>query len=239
MVFETMGQFISKLMFFHGIVNEYNGFPKPLSKEEELKYIELMQKGDKKAREKLINHNLRLVAHVAKKFNGTAEADELISVGSIGLIKAVDSFQLGKGSQLSTYASRCIENEMLMLLRANKKHANVRSIEETIGLDKDGSELKIRDIIPQDDELDPDVVVEKTVTMENIKKIMKAELDPREYQIVDLRYGITDGVEHTQREVASQLGISRSYVSRIESKAMEILKLNLTVDTSIDHTDLK
>lgn len=237
MIYETLGRFMSKLMFFHGIVNEYNGFPKPLSKEEETKYIELMQQGDKSAREKLINHNLRLVAHVAKKYSGAFEADDLISVGSIGLIKAIDSFQLGKGSQLSTYASRCIENEMLMLLRANKKHASVRSIEEAIGVDKDGSELSIQDVIPQEEEKDPDIIVEKSMTMENIKKIMKSELNAREYEIIDLRYGISNGVELTQREVAVKLGISRSYVSRIESKALEILKLNLVLDSELEKTD--
>ena len=139
MVYETIGQFVSKLMFFHGYVNEYNGFPKPLSKEDEEKYVKLMIEGDKKAREKLINHNMRLVAHVAKKFNGATEADDLISVGSIGLMKAIDSYRPEKGSSLSTYASRCIENEILMLLRANKKHKVCISIDETIGYDKDGS----------------------------------------------------------------------------------------------------
>lgn len=228
MIFESLGAFMSKLMFFHGIVNEYNGFPKPLSAEEEEKYLKALEQGDKKAREILINHNLRLVAHVSKKFSGAAEVDDLISVGSIGLIKAIDSYRLGKGSKLSTYASRCIENEILMLLRSNKKHNNVRSIEESIGTDKDGGELAIKDIIPQKEEDDPDVIVDKIVAMESIKKIMREELDEREYQIISLRYGIEDGDEHTQREVAKILNISRSYVSRIESKALEILKLNLS-----------
>ena len=122
MVFETLSQFLSKLMFFHGYVNEYNGFPKPLKKDEEDILIEKMHSGDKISREKLINHNMRLVAHVCKKYSGAAEADELLSVGSLGLIKGIDSFKKDKGSQLSTYVSRCIENEILMLLRANKKH---------------------------------------------------------------------------------------------------------------------
>lgn len=224
MVYETIGQFMSKLMFFHGYVNEYNGFPKPLSKEDEEKYVKLMIEGDKKAREKLINHNMRLVAHVAKKFNGATEADDLISVGSIGLMKAIDSYRPEKGSSLSTYASRCIENEILMLLRANKKHKVCISIDETIGYDKDGSELTVKDIIPQKEELDPDTIVEKRVLLEEIKQVMHIRLSEREYNVISLRYGLNDGIEHTQQEVANSMNISRSYISRIESKALSILK---------------
>lgn len=226
MVFETLSQFMSKLMFFHGMVNEYNGFPKALTKQKEDELVAKMHAGDKSARDELINHNLRLVAHVSKKYVGAAEADELISVGSIGLIKAIDSFKLDKGSQLSTYASRCIENEILMLLRATKKHKICLSIEETIGTDKDGAELSIKDIIPQDKELDPDVVVEKRVLFEKIKQTMKNTLTEREYKIICLRYGLIDGKELTQQEVADILKISRSYISRIENKALEVLKEN-------------
>ncbi len=224
MVYETIGQFMSKLMFFHGYVNEYNGFPKPLSKEEEEKYIKQMLNGDKKAREKLINHNMRLVAHVSKKYNGAAEADDLISVGSIGLMKAIDSYRLEKGSSLSTYASRCIENEILMLLRANKKHKVCISIDEAIGYDKDGSELTIKDIIPQKAESDPDIIVEKRVLIEEIKDVMRVNLSEREYNVIAMRYGLIDGIEHTQQEVANSMNISRSYISRIESKALSILQ---------------
>ena len=224
MVYETIGQFMSKLMFFHGYVNEYNGFPKPLSKEEEEKYIKQMLNGDKKAREKLINHNMRLVAHVSKKYNGAAEADDLISVGSIGLMKAIDSYRLEKGSSLSTYASRCIENEILMLLRANKKHKVCISIDEAIGYDKDGSELTINDIIPQKAESDPDIIVEKRVLIEEIKDVMRVNLSEREYNVIAMRYGLIDGIEHTQQEVANSMNISRSYISRIESKALSILQ---------------
>lgn len=227
MIFESIGAFMSKLMFFHGIVNEYNGFPKPLTSEEEENYLTALEHGDKKAREILINHNLRLVAHIAKKFSGTAEVDDLISVGSIGLIKAIDSYRLGKGSKLSTYASRCVENEILMLLRSNKKHNGVRSIEESVAMDNEGGELSIKDIIPQKAEDDPDNVVGRVVVMEKIKQVMREQLDEREYQIINLRYGIENGDEHTQREVAKIMNISRSYVSRIESKALEILKCNL------------
>lgn len=227
MVFETLGAFMSKLMFFHGYVNEFNGFPNPLTRQEEDELIDKMHNGDNVARQMLINHNLRLVAHVAKKYQGSAEADELLSVGSIGLIKAIDSFKKEKGSQLSTYASRCIENEILMLLRATKKHRACVSIEETIGVDKDGGELTFSDIIPQDENDDPAVVVERRVILQETHALMKSKLDPREYEIISLRYGIKDGIEHTQQEVADMLKISRSYISRIENKALEILRKNL------------
>ena len=227
MIFETLGAFMSKLMFFHGYVNEFNGFPDPLTKDEEDSLLDKMHNGNKDARQTLINHNLRLVAHVAKKYQGSCEADELLSVGSIGLIKAVDSFQKEKGSQLSTYASRCIENEILMLLRATKKHRSCVSIEEIIGVDKDGGELTFSDIIPQDEKFDPGAIVEKRVILKKIKEIMKTQLDEREYEIISLRYGMKDNIEHTQQEVADMLKISRSYISRIENKALEILKNNL------------
>ncbi|MBR1988690.1 MAG: RNA polymerase sporulation sigma factor SigK [Clostridia bacterium] len=233
MVFETLGAFMSKLMFFHGYVNEFNGFPNPLTREEENLLIEQMQNGNKNARQKLINHNLRLVAHVAKKYQGSAEADELLSVGSIGLIKGIDSFKQEKGSQLSTYVSRCIENEILMLLRATKKHRACVSIEETIGVDKDGGELTFSDIIPQDENDDPGIVVEKRILFQETIKLMKTKLEKREYEILSLRYGIRDGIEHTQQEVADILKISRSYISRIENKALEMLRNNLLKDNHI------
>ncbi len=231
MVFESISQFMSKLMYFHGYVNEYNGFPKPLSKEDEEKYIQDMLKGDKKAREKLINHNLRLVAHVAKKFNQAAEADDMISVGSIGLIKAIDSFRPDKGSSLSTYASRCIENEILMLLRANKKHKACVSIDETIGTDKDGGVLTVKDVLPQNENDDPDNVVTRRVLLDEIKKCMKDQLSEREYKVIELRYGIADGIEYTQQEVAKRLNISRSYVSRIETKALKMLEQEFRINS--------
>ena len=223
MVFETIGHFMSKLMFFHGYVNEFTGFPNPLSREEEDKYIDEMLLGNKDAREKLINHNMRLVAHVCKKYNGSAEADDLLSAGSIGLIKGIDSYKKDKGSQISTYVSRCIENEILMLLRANKKHKVCVSIEETIGMDKDGTKMTLRDIIPQNEEMDPDVIVETKVMLEEIVENMKKVLSKREYEIIALRYGINNGVEHTQQEVADIMNISRSYISRIETKAIKTI----------------
>lgn len=223
MVFETLAQFMSKLMFFHGYINEFNGFPNPLSKEEEEILVDKMHAGDMDAREKLINHNLRLVAHVCKKYNGSAEADDLLSVGSIGLIKGIDSFKKNKGSQISTYVSRCIENEILMLLRANKKHKICMSIEETIGVDKDGQEMSLGEIIPQEQEKDPEFIVNRRVLINEIKDSMKNSLSEREYRILSLRYGLEDEKERTQQEVANIMNISRSYISRIETKAIEIL----------------
>ena len=222
MVFETLSAFLSKLVCFHGYVNEFNGFPKPLTKDEEDDLVEKAENGDKSAREKLINHNMRLVAHVCKKYNGSAEADDLLSVGSLGLIKGIDSYKKDKGSQLSTYVSRCIENEILMLLRANKKHKICVSIEEPIGVDKDGQEMSIYDILPQELERDPDFIVERKVLVEEIKHSMKKNLNSREYKII--RYGLNDNIERTQQEVANMLNISRSYISRIETKALEILR---------------
>ena len=195
-----------------------------MTKKEEDELIEKMNAGDEKAREKLINHNMRLVAHVCKKYNGAAEADDLLSVGSLGLIKGIDSFKQNKGSQLSTYVSRCIENEILMLLRANKKHKICISIEEPIGVDKDGQEMSLYDIIPQKEEQDPDFIVERKVLIEEIKKLMKKRLNAREFKIVCLRYGLIDQIERTQQEVADFLKISRSYISRIETKALEIIR---------------
>ena len=228
MVFETIASFMSKLMFFHGYVSEFSGFPKSLTKQEEDELTQKMLTGDKTARDVLIRHNLRLVAHVAKKYSGSMEADELLSVGSIGLIKGIDSFKPDKGSQMSTYVSRCIENEILMLLRANKKHKQCVSIDEIIGIDKDGGEMTIRDIIPQERIKDPDVVVNQKISFENAYKTIKSLLNKREYLIISLRYGLDGNIEHTQQEVADKLGISRSYISRIETKALSIIRDNLT-----------
>ena len=234
MVFESLSAFLSKLVFFHGYVNEYNGFPKPLSKEEEDKLIEDARNGNSQAREKLINHNMRLVARVCKKYNGAAEADDLLSVGSLGLIKGIDSFKNDRGSQLSTYVSRCIENEILMLLRANKKHKACISIEEPIGVDKDGQEMSLYEIVPQKEEYDTDFIVEKKVLVEEIVSVMKKYLNKREYQIICLRYGLLDHIERTQQEVADILKISRSYISRIETKAVNIIRQEFTIKNRND-----
>ncbi len=232
MVFETIGQFLSKLMFFHGFVNSENEnkFPQPLSREEEEKYVKLMHEGDEKARGLLIKHNLRLIVHIAKKYMQSAESEDLISVGSIGLIKAIDSYKPNKGSTISTYASRCIENEILMLLRANKKHKACVSVDEIIAEGKDGSSLTLRDIIPQSEEQDTDKIVEKRVFVEEVVAFLKENLSKRDFRIFMLRYGLIDGIERSQQEVADIMGISRSYISRIETRALDMIKDNINIE---------
>lgn len=223
MIFENFIMFMNKILMFSSYINNAQGFPKPLSAEEEKLCFEKFKKGDKAAKDKLINHNLRLVAHIVKKYSGAGEADDLISVGSIGLIKAINSFEYGKGTQLSTYAARCIENEILMLLRLNKKHKKVFSLEESLGQDKDGNDIELADVIPSQEE-EVFSVVENNILNERIVAIIEKKLTEREAKIIKLRYGINGKPALTQREVAQKLGISRSYISRLETKALEIIK---------------
>ncbi len=202
-------------------------FQKPLTAEEEARYIQMLQQGSsekaKEAREILIERNLRLVAHIAKKYQNVDEdMEDLISIGTIGLIKAVASFDSGKG-KLSTYASRCIDNELLMLLRSKKKTSKEVSLYEPIGTDKEGNEINLLDII-ESEQID---VIDRMELGGNIRKLGKVlqTLDRREKEIIFLRYGLTTGKEVTQREIGERLGISRSYVSRIEKKALHKLKM--------------
>ena len=210
-------------MFFTSYINNNSSFPKPLTQEEEDEYLKSMLDGDKNARDVIIKHNLRLVAHVVKKYSHADEADDLISVGSLGLIKAVNTYKFGYGTQFSTYAARCIENEILMLIRANKKHKGDVGIEDILGKDDDGNEITIGDL-----KFDEDVNVEKIVSdkmnAEKLDVLLKQYLSKREYQIMCLRYGLNGYPILPQREVAKHLGISRSYISRIEKRAIEILK---------------
>lgn len=220
MIYESLSAFSSKIFFFTSFIRSAQGFPEPLTREEELEYVKRLEKGDKEARDVLINHNLRLVAHIVKKFKNSLEADDLISVGTIGLIKAVDSFHSDKGVQLSTYASRCIENEILMLIRANKKHKDVISINSIIHAKLDGEDLPLEDMMSLD--LDDDLLssVDNNFMLDKVKNIMKEKLTPMEYDVIKYRYGLVDGVSLAQREVAQKLGISRSYISRIEKTAL-------------------
>ena len=203
-------------------MTEKSSFPKPLSKEKEQEYLVLSAKGDKDAKEILVKHNLRLVAHIAKKYANYGDNDELISIGSIGLIKAVESFKSDKGTSLATYASRCIENEILMTRRTTKKHRSNVSLNEPIGVDKDGNELVIMDMLESDQNVIEDV--ENSIMMEKLTAITKSVLDKREYEIIKMRYGLENTGALTQREVAKKFNISRSYVSRIEKKALEKIK---------------
>ena len=201
-------------------------FQKPLTAEEEARYIQMLQKGSiekaKEAREILIERNLRLVAHIAKKYqNVDEEMEDLISIGTIGLIKAVSSFDSGKG-KLSTYASRCIDNELLMLLRSKKKTSKEVSLYEPIGTDKEGNEINLLDII-ESEQID---VIDRMELAGNLKRLgrIMQNLEEREKEIIFLRYGLVTGKEITQREIGEMLGISRSYVSRIEKRALGKLR---------------
>ena len=199
-------------------------FQKPLSTKEEQQYLYAWKQGDVEARDILIEHNLRLVAHIVKKYsNSDKEIEDMISIGTIGLIKAIDTFQVEKGIRLATYASCCIENELLMLFRSEKKMSRDVSLLEPIGADKEGNEICLLDII----ESEPVNVAEQMDMRNNIQKLgifMKRVLSKREQDILILRYGLFGRKEMTQREIAVQMGISRSYVSRIEKKALKKLR---------------
>ena len=223
MVFESFAYFFSRICVFTNYINTAQGFPKPLSLEEEKQEFEKMKKGNMKAREKLISHNLRLVAHIVKKYTNSLEADDLLSVGTIGLIKAIDTFDYDKKVQLSTYAARCINNEILMLIRANKKHKNVVSLNSLTSNNEDDKDLELKDVLSSDDE-EIFVQVEQNLMIQKIKKIITEKLDKREQAVVKLRYGIDCDKAYTQKEVATKLGISRSYISRIENKTLKIIK---------------
>jgi len=234
MIFESIGAFLSRLTFFYAYVDNKSSFPKPLNKDEENSLVERMANGDNNAKLQLIEHNMRLVAHIVKKYSSTAEADDLISAGSIGLIKGINSYNIEKGAGLSTYVARCIENEILMLLRSNKKHMTVDSLDENLSNDSgDDSDMSLMDTIPEKDEDDVFFKVNNSMLMETIDKIMKQKLSKREYFVVKYRYGLNNSPAYTQREVAEMLDISRSYISRIEKKALSILRAYLDKDVLI------
>lgn len=196
-------------------------FPQPLEPEEEKDFIEKWQKGDKNSRDKLIEHNLRLVAHVVKKYENSGEdIEDLISIGTIGLIKAINTFSNKHGVRLATYAARCIDNEVLMHLRNLKKTKQEISMYDPIGYDKEGNEISLIDILTVDNEILEEV--EFRIQGEQIKEKL-GKLSERERQVIEMRYGIFTGVKETQRDIAKKLGISRSYVSRIEKRALKRL----------------
>lgn len=199
-------------------------FPKPLSHGEEKLYLKRCKEGDQTARNMLIEHNMRLVAHVVKKYQcQDYDTEDLLSAGTIGLIKAVNTFDVDKGSRLATYAARCVENEILMLLRAGKKRAKEVSLFEPIGTDKDGETVSLVDVI----EMENPKTIDQLILDQDIKELYQAfdqKLTENEKQVISMRYGLFKGKEHTQREVAGVLGIFRSYVSRIEKKAIGKLR---------------
>lgn len=202
-----------------------SSFPQPLNVDDEKYYLERYKTNpcDLEARNTLVQHNLRLVAHIVKKYTGTnKEMDDLISIGTIGLIKGIESFDADKGTRLATYAARCIENEILMSIRSSKKHNRETSLHSPIGVDKEGNEINLLDVLFTDknsvfDQVDLDLEVSKLY--QKISSILK----PREKEILKMRYGLENTKEKTQREIAEEMGISRSYVSRIEKKALKKL----------------
>ena len=226
MLLEFLSFIFSKIFFFCGAITG-DSFPKPLSSEEEKKYFKLFKEtGDNNAKDMLIKHNLRLVAHIAKKYQGSEDTDDLISTGTIGLIKAINTFDESKGTQLATYTARCIENEILMLLRSNKKHQNTVFLSDTIGTDKDGNTLTIMDLLSDDGESLFDQVG-KRIESQKFLELTRKCLTDREFTIICLRYGLKGKIPLPQREVARFLKISRSYISRIEKKAIEKIKQEL------------
>ena len=214
---------LQHFLFFILHVNQAGKFPKALSPKEEQECFEKMAEGDKNARTKLIEHNLRLVVHIAKKyFSPEFEQDDLISIGTIGLIKAISSFKPDKGIRLATYAARCIDNEILMYFRGLKKSSQDVYISDPIETDKDGNTLTLTDVITDNSDIVEDLDLK--FKLEQLKEFLKDTLTPRELTIIRLRYGLGGRAELPQREVAKKLKISRSYVSRIEKKALQKLR---------------
>ena len=216
-------ELLRNFFFFALHVENNTVFPKPLSKKEEEECFIKMSEGDKKAKDMLIEHNLRLVAHIIKKYSPSqSEQDELISIGTIGLIKAVSTFDFSKGAKFATYASRCIDNEILMNFRAAKKSAGDIYINEPVETDKDGNTLTLIDLI--DDGVDIHEQIDILIRSRQLYRFLDTCLEPRELEIIVHRYGLYGRNPHTQNETAKMLGISRSYVSRIEKRAIEKLK---------------
>lgn len=219
MVVEALSELYSLFLS----VSSISGFPPRLSADEEKKYIREMASGDKSARQKLIEHNLRLVAHISKKYNSAAsDSDDLISIGTIGLIKAVDTFRPEKGHKLSSYAAICIQNEILMYLRSGKKNSLDISMNEPIDTDRHGNVLTLMDIIAVDDTISDDI--DMSMKCSKLKHLINSELDERERDIIIKRYGLDGHKPLTQMEISKKIGISRSYVSRIEKKILERLR---------------
>lgn len=211
-------KYLFKDFYIFSVAYSNDVFPEPLSKEDEEESVRKMLLGDKGARNKLIEHNLRLVAHIVKKYDNKSETDDLISIGTIGLIKGIDSYSYKHGTRITTYCARCIENEILMNYRNNKKNSKNVSINESIGFDKDGNEITLLDILKTPDpDFAMDIHTQNNLAL--LKNYFKV-LNEREKDIIIKRYGLNNQDEVTQKEIAKELGISRSYVSRIEKRAL-------------------
>ena len=215
---------IAKNIYFLALnVTGAGAFPKPLSAKEEARLLEKVKEGDIAARNRLVEHNLRLVAHIIKKYyKEESERDDLISIGTIGLIKAVSTFKSTKGIRLATYASRCIENEVLMYFRSLKKSSQDVSINDPIDTDKNGNALTLIDVIS--DKMDIADEIDRQIDLQKLNKILPIVLDKRAMKIIEMRYGLNGSREYTQHEIAEKLSISRSYVSRIEKASIEALR---------------
>ncbi|HHY97978.1 MAG TPA: RNA polymerase sporulation sigma factor SigK [Firmicutes bacterium] len=220
---------IRGLFLLVSYVTSGNIFPDPLTEEEEARLLELKEKGDEEARNTLVERNLRLVAHIVKKFDGKAEEiDDLISIGTIGLVKAIDTFNKKKKTRLATYAARCIENEILMHMRSVRKNRGELFLYDTIGADKEGNEITLMDVLSSEgDDISEsvEVLVEEQKLQDRVGR-----LSLRERKVIEMRYGLLDGISRTQREVSKKLGISRSYVSRIEKRAIGKLQKYMMAD---------
>ena len=222
-MFELIKTVLQNLVFSFLHLGSQSSFPKPLSAAQEKEYLEKMKNGDSHARQQLIEHNLRLVAHIIKKYySNSSEQEDLISIGTIGLIKAIDSFNSEKGIRLATYAARCIENEVLMFFRQRKKDAGVISINEPIDTDSEGNPLTLIDIIYVEDTITDDIDLRQKT--KKLYEYINSLKDEREREIIIKRYGLNGEKCLTQRETAKKLSISRSYVSRIEKRAVENLR---------------
>lgn len=224
MIISAIFHFLARIFLFTGRLGNKNIFEKPLTEKDERECFERLKNGDKTAEEKIVKHNLRLVAHIVKKYVNTKfEQDELISVGSIGLLKAVKSYDISKGHNFSTYASRCIQNEILMLLRSQKNLVNEISLEDKIRTDKDGNEVSLIDIL-EDNKENISENIENKLFAEKVTEIINKTLCERDKIIIFKRYGLNGYKQKTQNEIAKELGISRSYISRIEKKSLKDLK---------------
>jgi RNA polymerase sporulation-specific sigma factor len=231
-VLMTLGiLFFKELLTWLAFITSSTTFPQPLTPEEEEKYILLYNEGSEEARNILIEHNLRLVAHIVKKFASTGEdMDDLISIGTIGLIKAISTFNQNKGNRLATYAARCIENEILMNLRSTKKVKLEISLQDPIGIDKEGNEISLIDVLGTETDAVTDEITKK-FQKEKLYEKINTSLKCRERKVIELRYGLLNGATKTQREIAKLLGISRSYVSRIEKRAIKKLFKEMHYDS--------
>lgn len=225
-MFGIFFEWIQTVLILAGYVSGNATFPKPLTSAEEKKYLELYAEGDEGAKNILIEHNLRLVAHIAKKYADEKTLEDLISIGTIGLIKGVNTFNPKKNSKLSTYISRCIENEVLMFLRSSKKQQSEVSLDDSIGTDREGNNMTFSDVLTADTAEISDIIFSK-LESQKLYKAMKKVLNKNEISILCWRYGLGNQNKKTQKEIADILGISRSYVSRIEKKCLEKLLAEL------------